>query len=479
MAELFRPLPTKRIVEVLKLLQEEHTKAGQGLKGELLLAFNAYITAFRHSDEASNHLSSLFLLNREGSWKPAAELCADAEGIADSHLIDDAQNRLLLGLIIHADRRQAIESEMAPRSQNLQPEISASADILESFFAEWEGLVTPELICAFISLLGGDSKMLDLAERYRGSHSVEWVKDNIPWEVHHRNDDHGRREWMYGLDMHQAMTQHRFIISCSDGLMVQTYSILGTEIEVPLKSHFSSLITGGLFYEYPEGQVYRVRLKLRRPAIEEATPSELSGFLRSSAEYLLNKAYNQRNYNLGRLWEDLDRSEQLDIRIAQQLVLNHIPFYMRQLGVHKHPRLQDLLNAWNEVRYKIEEYYESTERRAGYEKEARDLLRRIQDLLKSDPEVQNVILNAVRMKMRDFQYTVSSIPFELFQNADDAVVELAAIKAYPETVEDAGAESLPSSVKRFMVLRGEKTLSFVHWGRAVNATGSGGFPPTG
>ena len=476
LAEILQPIDLARIIAILHWLHEEHIKVGRGAKKDILAAFNAYLSALVNTECGTDTISRLSLLTREGDWKPASELCSEAEGVADSHLLDDDQKHILRHIIFHADRQQAAEDEKIPRKRNLQPAISASADQLETFFAEWEGLVAPEIICAFLSLLGDDLKMLALAKRYQGRHSLEWVRDNIPWQIHHRTDELNRQEWLYGLDQHEAMAQHRFIVRCSDGEMVQTCSILGEDIHVPLKSRFSSLITGGLFYEYPDGQMNNVRLSLRRPSVEDVSPAELSGFLRASAEYLLKKAYNQRDCDLGRLWEELDRSEQLDIRIAQQLVLNHIPFYLRQLGVHKHPRLQDLLNQWNEARYKREEYYESQEKKEAYDAEEREVLERIQELLKNDEKVQDVVLHAVRAKMEDFQYSPASIPFELFQNADDAVVELAMMKAYPNTPEEMGDGILPDHVRRFLVAEQDDSLLISHWGRPVNAVGSAGFP---
>lgn len=472
--EMAKPIAVERIVGILKWLQEEYTKVGKGLRNEILTAFNAYLTALVNAEGGTDQFPDLLLLNREGTWKPAVELCSEAEGVADSHLLDDEQKQLLKNVIVHADRLQVAELDKIPRERDLQPEIAESADNLEEYFAEWEGLVAPEIICAFLSLLGDDPKMLDLAKRYSGRHSVEWVRDNIPWGVHHRTDNLHRGEWMYGLDRHQAFEQHRFIVKCLDGEMVRTTSIAGQKIDVPLNSQFTSLIIGGLYYELPHGGMNFPRLQLRRPNID--SPLELSRFLRSSAEYLLNKAYNQTNYDLARLWEELDRSEQLDIRIAQQLVLNHIPFYMRLLGIHKYPRLQELLSAWNEARYKREEYYESKEKRENYEEEERRLLGKIQALLKSDEEVQEVVLNSVRSKMRDFQYTSISIPFELFQNADDAMVELAEIKAYPKDPEESSDDVIPVHVKRFLVIQQDQSLTFVHWGRPINVIGSAGFP---
>lgn len=474
--QVLQPIQIERIIVILNWLQKEHSTVSMARKEGLLRAFNAYLSALVNANCGINVISQLFLLNQSGDWKPAGELCSEAEGIDDRHLLNDTQKRLLWNVIVHADRQQAVVDDNLPLRRDLQPEINASADRLEPFFAEWEGLVAPELICAFLSLLGDDPKIMALAERYRGNHHIEYIRHKIPWQVHHRTDNLNRQEWLYGLDQHQALAMHRFIVHCADGPMVQTFSILGKEIEVPLKSRFSTLITGGIFYEYPDGQIYNVRLNLRRPSLEDVTPSDLSGFLKASAEYLLRKVYNQRNCDLGRLWEELDRSEQLDIRIAEQLVLNHIPFYLRQLGVHKHPKLQELLNQWNETRYKREEYYELPEKKDAYDREERKTLVKVQELLKTDEEVQAVVLNAVRAKMTDFQYSLASIPYELFQNADDAVVELAMIKAYPDNPDELGEVLLPDHVKRFLIILQNDSLLFVHWGRPINAIGSAGFP---
>lgn len=472
--EAVKPISAQRIIAVLNWLKEEHVKVGQCTKKDFLAAFNTYLAALVNEEYGLDFISQLSLLNCDGDWKPTKDLCSEAEGVADSHLLDGGQKRILRSIIFHADHQYVAEDDKLPRKGNLQSEISASADILAAFFAEWEGLVAPEIICAFLSLLGDDPEMLALAEQYRGRHSVEYIRHKFPWQVHHRTDELNRREWLYGLDQPQALAQHRFIVQCSDGDRVKTFSILGDEIEVPLKSRFSTLIIGGLFYEESTEEITNVRLTLRSASVD--SPLELSELLRASSEYLLKNAYNQRDYGLGGLWEELDKSEQFGICIAQQLVLDHIPFYLRQLGVHKNPQLQDLLNQWNEARHKQEEYYESKEKRDVFDLQKREILSKIQELLKTDKKVQDVVLHAVRAKMKDFQYSVASIPFELFQNADDAVVELAMMKAYPNVPEEISADILPEYVRRFLVIEQDDSLTIAHWGRPVNDVGIAGFP---
>ena len=99
----------------------------------------------------------------------------------------------------------------------------------------------------------------------------------------------------------------------------------------------------------------------------------------------------------------------------------------------------------------------------------------MQTLIETNPEVQEVVLESVRKKMRDFQYTENSIPFELYQNADDAVVEQLEIDAHPEPV--TVPEKLNTGeTSRFVMQKEGNKIRFMHWGRPVNSIGTGGFP---
>lgn len=199
--EMLQPISPDKLFKVLRWLQKEYEDSSSSGRQDTLTAFNGHLAALVDMGGAQASLSQLSLLNREGQWRPGRELCAEAEGIADSHLLDDKQKRVLQQVIHFADRQQAKKQASLPRRRDLQLEIDKSAPVLENFFFDWEGLVPPEIICAFLSLLGDDPGVLKLADKYRGRHSVKWVRDNIPWTVHFRQDRDGRQEWIYGLDL--------------------------------------------------------------------------------------------------------------------------------------------------------------------------------------------------------------------------------------------------------------------------------------
>ena len=74
-------------------------------------------------------------------------------------------------------------------------------------------------------------------------------------------------------------------------------------------------------------------------------------------------------------------------------------------------------------------------------------------------DLQEKILDAVRRKIEQAQYRTQSIPFELFQNADDAVLELEKLEVSREEIEQRSV---------FKVIASEDRLSFLNWGREVN-----------
>lgn len=69
------------------------------------------------------------------------------------------------------------------------------------------------------------------------------------------------------------------------------------------------------------------------------------------------------------------------------------------------------------------------------------------------------MLQAVRDKIRQFGYKLTNIPFEIFQNADDALVELEMMAQ--------GHSLLPDRFKFIIEIEGN-TITMMHWGRPIN-----------
>ena len=268
-----------------------------------------------------------------------------------------------------------------------------------------------------------------------------------------------------------------FLVSVTDrAANIQVTSILGDRISVPQQADFVSLIVGEPSYEPLPRDRYAIKIDLRRPD-QQATSNALSDYLREAAECLLRKVYNQQHVNLSSLWAELDKYDQLDINVAQTLILKHLPSLFRQLGgVHRHVSLRDEFKKWEEAQRSAVEFREDEGERKNYEAKEAEHLQEIQRRVLSDGTVQEALLAAVRAKMKEFQYTPERIPFELFQNADDAVVEYLTMQCHPHPLPDDDGAFLVASNRRVVVAQADDTVYFAHWGRWINEVGVAPFP---
>lgn len=475
--ELCREIPSKKTRNVLYELQKKHESANRVSANAIIACFNLYLATFA-AQAGKAGLENLMLLNRAGQWRTSAELCTGARGVADSHLLDDRQRDILYAVIDHANQRQQTPPDAPPRQHptDLQPLLEESKNNLRSFFKKWRDAVpAEEMICALLLILG--KSMEEVADEFKGKGSLDGILNQIPWETHYRWEAAGRQDWLYGIDKDAAFNMFDFLVSVTDrAANIQVTSILGDRISVPQQADFVSLIVGEPSYEPLPRDRYAIKIDLRRPD-QQATSNALSDYLREAAECLLRKVYNQQHVNLSSLWAELDKYDQLDINVAQTLILKHLPSLFRQLGgVHRHVSLRDEFKKWEEAQRSAVEFREDEGERKNYEAKEAEHLQEIQRRVLSDGTVQEALLAAVRAKMKEFQYTPERIPFELFQNADDAVVEYLTMQCHPHPLPDDDGAFLVASNRRVVVAQADDTVYFAHWGRWINEVGVAPFP---
>ncbi len=467
--ELLLPIPAQRVDRILRHLSDGHARAGKRAE-KLLIVHNWYLEVAAGMDEADFRLilSEARLLSRAGRWKPASQLCLDCEGIADDDVLDLAQGKIVSGRV-HAATNElsitwsgVIEAFPSRTQPDWEHEFDRSARLLREYFQVWRGAVAPELIGGFLSMLGDYPAILELSTSYLGNRTIEATRDLIEWE---RLEGHLGSA---GESVHEMMRKQRFVIQVSTSEDITVSNLLGSTFRARTNSNVTHLLLGKLFGgDMLTPEKLRVkRIILRRIDPTSFSEVRLAEILRESAARLLRYVYVQRVPNLDAVWEQLGQSEQLDIQVARKLLINDLFFYLRQLGVRSHHEMNQILRHWDQVRrLEAEEEETSHLRRNLPERRAAQALANVraelERLLIEDPTAQQVVLEAVRCLMLDrYQYTPQSVPFELFQNADDAVVELA---------EMLGADDQPDPITwTFVVVEDAGVLTFMHWGRRIN-----------
>ena len=452
-------IDAQRLAEVLDWLSGDN-----GQWNHRKSMYDGYLRQLaRHGQIARRYVSNLRLASADGQWRKAAELCAGTHGLARSSVLDERQESILGDLVCSAGAASERESAAGVPDATFQLARNSASEIMRKYFRAWDSSLVPEpMIGVVLGLLGPDLR--DLADEYLRPHSFEWLVGQLPWR-----DPGGtsrRLDWMGGKTIIDALELIQAGVEVETGEEVEVLSLLGQPIRVALDQEIHTLLAGALNWQ---GGGYGVMIPLRRIELGRLSVEQLFDLLRATAERLYFHLYNQPNADFSALWRELDQSDQLEIGIARRLILDHIPFYLGQLSV-KSPQIEEQLAICDSWRRRIAEAEAEGDSGESSRRELSQALEQLAGCIDLDTDEQRAVVQAVKSKLKQYQYELSSIPLELFQNADDAGVELGQYNAFPLQ----GCE-VPLAARRFVVEKWNDGLGFLHWGRPVNARGPVGF----
>jgi hypothetical protein len=439
-----------------------------GLKALLRTPSNspAYITAFSRylelfasypRDQALNELRTLKLLTKSGLWKSSEALCAQELEIDHNHVLHPEMYKTLGDLVRWGGAISGSAFENEIESDEFDALVADSPDLLADYFKHWEAYVQSPTVGGFFAVLGNRFKAL--AEKWLQPHSLTLLLQSVYWQESPR----GR---MQDLSRSDAFDKFRigFRIVTSDSVVVP--NLFGNPITVPLISEAQNLIVGRLLWK----ESFSVEIWLRRNLdLARYTPLELSALLRNAAEYLYQQLYDQPQRDFTAVWAGLEQSNQLELMVARALILDHLPFVLRdQIGAQKRSvDLAKMLKNYDKARRAKTEAEQSARvgavLNANLDTSLKTALEALASLLVEREDVQFEVLSAVRDKLRDYQYDISGILFELFQNADDAVIELDTLNRDLH-----GDERAEEVCTIFVVDITNDAIRAIHWGRPIN-----------
>ena len=406
-----------------------------------------------NSGESVN-LKGLRLANCRSQWRDVAKLCKVTDGtnigIDPSFILDSFQTNLLVKSVPlnRLKTNQRIDSDREGIDTGFDDLYKYTPWILERYFAPWQQFVPSPMIGLLLILLGGrhlsseEEPLYKLTSRYLEPYSFDWVIEQL---------DKGGDYDTIG----EQIGKRRLAVKTINSTSVKILNLLGDLMTVQLDQHPQTLIAGQL--NKMRGIGVEIPLRDINPA--ELQDQQRINLLFGTAESLCAEIYPPRG-NLDHLRIQLDHTNQLEIQTAYRLILHDIPLYLRQLSIHHDgisKKLQDHRRALSELELDNNRYNQ---------KKLEDSREALTQLIVEDNHAQQAVLNAVKAKLNDYQYDLSSIPFELFQNADDAAVELGEMLAV--STEDC---SIPEGARRLIVESNQTGLRILHWGRPVNARG--------
>ncbi|MCT7973676.1 DUF4433 domain-containing protein [Laspinema olomoucense] len=402
--------------------------------------FNAYLElAVNYPTFQESILPNVCLLNQKNKWQTPDKVTGEKRENINSACLLDSKQALIMKRYLESLSQ---EIDAVSISQELSANIS-NYSILQDYFRPWEQYCSPEFIGAFITLLmGNDTDVKSLAQSYLGRRDVEAMRQRLLGEQVHSI---ANREF------------HIYVGQVSDRTRI-VRSVLGTSFSADLLQCENPQ---HLFVSELQPNTLEIELLPIDP--ERFGKLDLSLLLKKSSKAILQGVYRVNILDVDPTWGDLGQSDQLDIQVAKNFLLEGAPYIMRMLGVHERiPVVKDLLTQWDNLRHQKAELNQQKKDVRHLDNQIENLILNLSRLLEDDSpenkEIRDELWQAVREKIRLHGYRPESIPFELFQNADDATTEWMQISPSLEIAEDR---------KQFILVITKYQLLFIHAGRPI------------
>ncbi len=461
------PLATLRVCVEQLAAQSERTDCSSDADTRRVLAW--YLGALAsHPSFATDQLKGLRLPSRAGTWRTTDRLCFDAEGVDPDYLLDSE----LADVFPESVRKHAA---LTIPATPISSETRVAGGEFVTYFQPWQGSAPRALIGGFLALLGNDPAILEEAQASLHPRSVRTVREQINWKPIEGSVTVGADE-----DIHAMMAKQRFrILYGEEGQPVRVRNLLGGEFEARIGALGASLFVGSVFFERGEvrdGLRYKT-VRLRRFDPSNIGSQQLSGLLLESARVLLRDVYCRTAPELDHLWSDLGEAHQLQLEIVQHWLLDNAWALLAQLGSGGKGELKTLIRQREELerrRAEIQAGFGNDADRTGLQTQFAALNEELRRLFVSDSAFQLAMLRAVRDKMEHhYQYSIDSLPFELYQNADDAAAELADMMGGADRLQ--GGDTFQLRVTDLSRDADTTCLYILHWGRAINEFHRGAF----
>ncbi|MBD2504116.1 DarT ssDNA thymidine ADP-ribosyltransferase family protein [Anabaena azotica] len=430
---LLNEIGEEKLIKILQNLVSLNNEP----EADTIKVFNHYLMLAVEYDSFPQIIGQIRLLNRRGQWQTPSNLTwGNQENIDAAYLLDDEQTKILQSHLRGLEKKDL--------SRTLKTSVTVgdekNSDVLQNYFRAWEQHCPTEPIGALLTLLGGEESIKSLAHLYLGRRDLGILHQRLfeNTSITHRT---------FRIYVGQAGESTR-----------EVESIMGFTFQASL---VNSKNPPHLFVNRLTPDVTELELLPLQP--QNFLPSQLVNILKNSTKVLLEEIYEVTPLSIENIWEDLLKSDQLDVQVAKNFLLEGAPYVMRMLGAHERiSQVKNILTNWDNLRHQRAELKQQHHSVENIDQEIENLISELGNLLEDNSseseQVREQLLEAVRAKINLHGYRCQSIPFELFQNADDAVIEWHFMS--PE-------QRLNESRKQFIIKFDDNKIQFIHAGRAI------------
>ena len=354
-------------------------------------------------------LTKICLLNRSGEWKSPNELSTYIDNIHESYLVEQEQEDILISSPSYLQRgltensnKENIEIREVDSNKN-------QYDVLIEYFKDWQGHINSEAIGAFLCLIAGNTETIKkLAQSFLGKRDFDDVLNRLIGNNSSRS---------FKIDVQTKDNYKKTLMS----LTRESFTAL-IKSQEQIENFFLNKL------DNVTEQLVIIPINIASDIPNDRLPK----ILKNSVSILLKRVYeiHEPTESLDKVWTDLTQSEQLDIQVTRGVILDSVQATIQFLGVHqKNEQVKQQINGIDKAIQLREDYRNRKvdERVQQQEQIINNLKQNLGSILdEENSQIALDILAAVRKKIGHghFGYDKTSIPFEIFQNADDALVAL-------------------------------------------------------
>lgn len=438
------------LINIFDWLQKKNTQQAQA-------AYAFYLRQMVVAGYAEELLPQIKLLAKDGkSWKLASELCIDAPGVDDAFVLCDEQRSIL------------IEYLQSGTFESTKSNSSTRQIIIKDYLKILEGRIKLPLLGLLAALLKVDS---NLVNHYLSPNSVDTVYKILSWQAPDMQAFNAsarqaiKEKWDSTEFAFTCGFNFDFLENRSQENETCTADLLGNNKAFPLRKTINKLVIKRTSFTFDQlNSQVSTTLYLWGTDKLDNNDESLVLAIKNTCEWLWTELYCQYSQSLHQLWDKLSETHQLDIAVTRSVILKHAAFYLNTLGANKEDELRkalsDVENA--ETRLAEAENNEDKDKQVEWQKKAKEHQEGLIKTLQNNDAAQH-ILEKVQSKLREFQYEPDSILFELFQNADDAVLQLARCESFPDKKIE-----IVEQCQHFRIIVRDNTIYAMHWGRPIN-----------
>lgn len=434
---ILKPISHRKLITIFNCISQHYPHPRESV----VKVYNQYLKlAINKKYNFSREiLPKIKFLNHANKWKDSHLISYEIPGISEEDIINDEQLEIIRDFLVQTEDKS---HNQLTSSKDTSSEINTSNfQTIKEYFDLWQSYVQHELIGAFICVL------MNLEDKGIRKLAFSYLRNRDSMETKKRLFENQNRK----------IPNFNITIRPAKVTLKSVPSLIGTYFDATLASTNKprSLFDGS--------SLKTSDLELIHINPSDFTSYELSNLLKESVRRLLQNVYQIKPKSLDITWKDLEESDQISIENARDVILeDSVVYLLEQLGVDKiNASISQLLDRYSQQRHSRNEKKRRNISTDEEDKGIQKTLKKLRQILEenNNSKIADDILKCVREYISRYGYHRQSIPLEIFQNADDAIVELK--EMIPE-------DKLESERHQFVISYSENILYFMHWGRPIN-----------